>query len=246
MPALSRSAVHVRALRWVLVALLIVLLAVAFLPLRVAVGLAGLDDEIFSARAMTGTVWNGRIEEARAGPFALGDLDARTQVWPLLIGQVKLDLSRAPLAGNRGFRATVGGGSGDLHIDNATADLALGDTLAPLPAARVALDDVHVRTANGRCVAAGGAVRMTLDANIPGLDLQQGLLGRAACDDGAVALALASGSGMEKLTIGIEPDRRYLARLFLSGGDATWALLLPALGFERVVGGYALRVDGRL
>jgi len=87
---------------------------------------------------------------------------------------------------------------------------------------------------------------VSLDANIPGLNLKQGLLGKAECQDGVLMLPLQSGSGMEQLTLKLEGNGFYTARLFLSGSDRAWTLLLPTLGFRKVPSGYAIKVAGQL
>ena len=58
--------------RAVLFAALFAIALVAFLPLRLVLGGSGL-----TAREASGSVWAGRLKEARIGPAALGDLDAR-------------------------------------------------------------------------------------------------------------------------------------------------------------------------
>ena len=83
-----------RALTYVLILLAVIAVALFFLPLRLAVGWAGLEGSRFSAKTISGTVWNGRIEGAQLGPFPLGDLDAGLQVLPLLTGRVLMDLER--------------------------------------------------------------------------------------------------------------------------------------------------------
>ena len=208
--------------------------------------LAVLEGSRFSAKAISGSVWNGRIEGAQVGPFQLGDLDAAMRFLPLLTGKLLLDLERPPAGGDRGLVATVGKSGKSLLVQNVTTVLGVGRQLAPLPASAIDLRDVNISFANGRCQSASGQVRMSLDANIPGLDLKQGLLGNAICQDGVLVLPLQSGSGMEQLTLKLEGNGFYTARLFLSGSDRAWTLLLPTLGFRNVPDGYAIKVAGQL
>jgi general secretion pathway protein N len=235
-----------RALTYLLIILAVIAVALFFLPLRLAVSMAGLEGSRFSAKAISGSVWNGRIEGAQVGPFQLGDLDAAVRFLPLLTGRVLLDLERPPVGGDRGLVATVGRSGNSLLVQNATTVLGVGRQLAPLPASAIDLRDVNISFANGRCQSASGQVRMSLDANIPGLDLKQGLLGNAICQDGVLVLPLQSGSGMEQLTLKLEGNGFYTARLFLSGSDRAWTLLLPTLGFRNVPDGYAIKVAGQL
>jgi len=235
-----------RPLTYVLIILAVIAVALFFLPLRLAVGMAGLDDTRFSARAISGSVWSGRIEGAQLGPFPLGDLDASVRFLPLLSGRVLMDLERPPSGSDRGLVATVGKAGNSLLVEDVTTVLSVGSQLAPLPASAIDLTDVSIAFAGGRCQSASGQVRMSLDANIPGLNLKQGLLGKAQCQDGVLVLPLQSGSGMEQLTLKLQGNGFYTARLFLSGSDRAWTLLLPTLGFRKVPSGYAIRVAGQL
>ena len=235
-----------RALTYLLIILAVIAVALFFLPLRLAVSMAGLEDSRFSAKMITGSVWSGRIEGAQLGPFPLGDLDAGVRVLPLLTGKVLMDLERPPVAGDAGLIATVGKAGNSLMVQDVTTVLSVGRQLAPLPASAIDLQAVSISFAGGRCQSASGQVRVSLDANIPGLDLKQGLLGKAECQDGVLVLPLQSGSGMEQLTVKLQANGFYTARLFLSGSDRAWTLLLPTLGFRKVPSGYAIKVAGQL
>ena len=235
-----------RALTYVLILLAVIAVALFFLPLRLAVGWAGLEGSRFSAKTISGSVWNGRIEGAQLGPFPLGDLDAGVRVLPLLTGRVMMDLERPPAAGDPGLVATVGKSGNSLLVRDVTTMLSVGRQLAPLPASAIDLQAVNISFAGGRCQSASGQVRVSLDANIPGLNLKQGLLGNAVCQDGVLVLPLQSGSGMEQLTLKLEGNGFYTARLFPSGSDRAWTLLLPTLGFRKVPSGYAIKVAGQL
>ena len=235
-----------RALTYLLIPVAVIAFALFFLPLRLAVSMAGLDGSGFSAREVSGSVWNGRIEGAQLGPFPLGDLDAGLRVLPLLTGRVLMDLERPPAAGDHGLVATVGKAGNSLLVQDLSTILSVGSQLAPLPASAIDLQAVSIAFAGGRCQSASGQVRVSLDANIPGLNLKQGLLGKAECRDGVLVLPLQSASGMEQLTLKLEGNGFYTARLFLSGSDRAWTLLLPTLGFRKVPSGYAVKVAGQL
>lgn len=235
-----------RALTYLLIFLGLFAVLLFFMPLRLAVSLAGLEETKFSAREISGSVWNGHIEAARLGAFDLGDLDAGVQFWPLLSGQIKLDLERPATADKDGLTATIGKQGQSLLVEGATTRLRLGSQFAPLPASEIDLDGVSATFANGRCQSASGKVRLSLDANIPGLDLQQGLLGNAKCEDGVLVLPLASGSGMEELTMKLEGNGFYTARLLLRGNQSAWTLILPTLGFLKTPDGYAIKIAGQL
>ena len=235
-----------RALTYLLILLAVVAVALFFLPLRLAVNMAGLEGSRFSAKTISGSVWHGRIEGVQIGPFPLGDLDAGVRFLPLLTGKLLMDLERPATPGDDGLVATIGKSGKSLLVQNVTTLLGVGRQLAPLPASAIDLRAVNIAFAGGRCQSASGQVRMSLDANIPGLDLKQGLLGNAECQNGVLVLPLQSGSGMEQLTLKLEGNGFYTARLFLSGSDRAWTLLLPTLGFRKAPSGYAIKVAGQL
>ena len=235
-----------RVLIYFLIPLAATAVALFFLPLRLAISMAGLEGSRFSAQAISGSVWNGRIEGAQIGPFPLGDLETGLRFLPLLTGKILMDLERRPTPGDDGLVATVGKAGKSLLVRDVTTVLAVGRQLAPLPASETNLRGVSISFAGSRCQSASGQVRVSLDANIPGLDLKQGLLGNAICQDGVLVLPLQGGSGMEQLTLKLEGNGFYTARLFLSGNDRAWTLLLPTLGFRNVPDGYAIKVAGQL
>ncbi|MEO9599859.1 type II secretion system protein N [Parasphingorhabdus sp.] len=235
-----------RILIYFLFLLAVAAAALFFLPLRMAVSMAGLEESRFSAKSISGSVWQGRIEGAQIGPLPLGNLDAGVKFWPFLTGKILMELERPASAEGDELRVTVGKTGKSLLLQDVQANLNVGSQLAPLPASNIELDGVSVAFAGGRCQSASGKVRISLDANIPGLDLKQGLLGNAECQDGVLILPLQSGSGMEKLTFKLEGNGFYTARLFLTGHDGAWTLLLPTLGFRQVPEGYAIKVAGQL
>ncbi|GAB5489309.1 MAG: type II secretion system protein N [Parasphingorhabdus sp.] len=217
-----------------------------FMPMRLVVSMAGLEENSFSAKQISGSVWDGHIESAQLGPVKLGSLDAGMQFWPLFAGDLILDVERPENAAGGSLNATLGRAGEGFLVADANAKIPVGRQLAPLPASNIELSGFSANFVQGRCTNASGQVRMSLDANIPGLDLQRGLLGNAECQDGVLVLPMASGSGMEKLTLKLEGDGRYSARLALSGGNAAWTLLLPSLGFRKTPDGYAIKMNGQL
>lgn len=217
-----------------------------FMPMRLAVSMAGLEDKNFSAKQISGSIWDGHIESAKLGPVNLGNLDAGMQFWPLFSGDLILDVERPENAQGGSLKATLGRAGDGFLVADANASIPVGRHLAPLPASNIEINGFSANFKQGRCTTASGQVRMSLDANIPGLDLQRGLLGNAECQDGVLVLPMTSGSGMETLTLKLEGNGRYAARLALSGGNAAWTLLLPSLGFQKTPDGYAIRMNGQL
>src|SRR3954462_343394 len=65
---------------------------IALIPLRVAIGWYGAEG--LAAREATGSIWLGMLKEAQLGPVALGDVRARLNILPLLLGRARLSLSQ--------------------------------------------------------------------------------------------------------------------------------------------------------
>ncbi len=87
------------------IALLVVLLLgfILFLPMRVALGLAGLERLGVAARDVRGTVWSGRIDQLMLGDMPMGSRSAETVTMSRMLG---LSGSRTTLE-----NSTVGPGS---------------------------------------------------------------------------------------------------------------------------------------
>lgn len=215
----------------------------ALLPLRLALDWLALDQRGFAAREAKGSIWFGGLTEAQFGTVALGDLEARLQSLPLLIGRARVDLQRsdAPDRWKAGATVTRHG----FGIEDMTGNLDIGSAFAPLPIASLDAQDVTGRFADGQCVAAEGNVRAGIAADIAGISLPGGLSGNARCDEGALLLPLVSQTGMEALNIRLFEDGRYELELAVRPVDDATRDRLIASGFLLTGNGYALRTSGR-
>jgi general secretion pathway protein N len=215
---------------------------VALAPLALALRWLGLDQSGFAAREAEGSVWLGALKEAQLGPVALGDVQARLRMLPLLIGRARTDLER----GGEGD-ALHGGITVSRHavgIDDFSADLPLGSAFAPLPLASLDLGDVSVHFADGACAGAEGLVKAGLAGDAGGIALPRRLSGRARCDGGALLLPLVSQSGMERLDVRLFEDGRYRVELALRPGDDATRQRLAASGFVPAGAAFVLRANG--
>jgi general secretion pathway protein N len=202
--------------RAVLFGALFALALLIFLPLRLVLGAI---DTGLSAREASGSVWSGHIKEARLGPAALGDLDARLSPWPLLVGHTRIAVARASNAADRfagaftiaGHRRAIDSLSGTIPIDS----------FGTLPIASLDLTDVTIVFRDDQCDRAEGQVRANLSGAAPALDLPASLSAAVRCDRGALLLPLASGPGTEGLAVRIFGDGRYEARLSARAGAPT-------------------------
>lgn len=228
--------------RTVFVAAFFALSLVALLPLRLALGAFGFGELGISARAATGSIWTGALQEAQLGPVALGDVGARLNLLPLFLGRARLSLvgadQAAPIAGalvvtRHGF-----------GFEDLTGRLRIGGPAASLPVAALDLQDVSAGFAGGRCVRAEGRVRASLGGDLAGAGIASALAGNARCADEALLLPLASGSGSEQLNLRLFADGRYRADLAVRSTDPAVRARLAAAGFRDSGGVLALRLDG--
>ena len=216
-----------------------------FLPMRVALGLAGLERLGVAARDVRGSVWNGRIDQLMLGDMPLGSVRAGLSPVSLLMGRARFDIARKKgLADDIGGALTVG--FGRIGVDDVTGVVPLGRTFAPLPVGSLMLEDVSAYYSGDRCGHAEGRVRARMSGQMPGLNLSQGLSGVVACDGDALLLPLVSQSGMEKINLRIWRSGRYTAEMRVETADPALATTLGQAGFANVGGAQMLKVEGSL
>jgi len=213
---------------------------VALIPLRVAVGWFGVEG--LAAREATGSIWLGMLKEAQLGPVPLGDVRARLNIWPLLLGRARLSLSRDEPDGH--FEGAVSVSRHSFGVEDMTGRFRTGALLAPLPVSAVDLDQVSVHFANGLCESAEGRVVATASGDLGGIPLPTGLAGNARCAEGALLLPLASPSGMGQLNLSIRADGSYRIELVVHQPDPNLAPRLSAAGFQPSPEGYSRRIEG--
>ncbi len=216
----------------------------AFLPLRLALGWSGLDGQGFAAREVTGSLWSGRLVEARFGDIALGDLDAGLSPFALLIGRARIALASESNDPAQRLAGVVEIGRNRAAVIDASGPLSPGNAFAPLPVSALNLDGVTVRFVDGACQAAEGRVRAALSGVFLGQPLPGALSGSARCDAGALLLPLTSGAG-EGVNLRLWPDGRYRADLTLIPTDPTIAARLDGAGFTVNGAARTFSVDGR-
>lgn len=232
--------------RWILVAALLALLLIALtFPMRLALSWSGAADAGVTARAIRGSVWSGELVDARLGALPLGTVKASLSPLALLAGRTELAFSRSD--------ARLGALSGRLHGGrargvsdiNGVATLSGGLGLVPIDTVR--FEGATVRfDGEGKCAAAAGRVQLSVAAPIAGLDLSRGLSGPLACANGRAQAALASQSGMERLTLSFDGGGAYRAQFAINvDRDPAMAAALSALGFRAGTDGFVLATAGR-
>jgi len=212
---------------------------VALIPLRVAISWFGGG---LAAREATGSIWLGMLKEAQLGSAPLGDVQARLNVLPLLIGRARLSLSRDAPDGP--FEGAVSVSRHSVGLEDMTGQFRAGTLFAPVPITALELDDVTVHFDNGQCESAEGRVRATASGEMAGLPVPSSLAGDVRCAEGALLLPLAGQSGLGQLNLGIRADGSYRMDIIVRQADPTLAPRLIAAGFQPSAEGYSRRIEG--
>lgn len=216
-----------------------------FLPMRIALGMAGLERLGVAAQEVQGTVWSGGIDRLMLGTTSLGSVHAGLSPVSLLVGRARFDVwRRAGAPDDLAGAMTVG--FGRIGIDDLTGAVPLGRTFAPLPVSSFVMEDVSAYFSGDRCGHAEGRVRAQMAGQFPGLNLAQGLSGVASCDGDALLLPLVSQSGLEKVNLRIWRSGRYVAEMRVETADATLGEALAGAGFADAGGMRVLKVEGTL
>ncbi len=223
---------------------MLLLALIIFLPMRAALGWAGVGAEGFVARSVSGTIWGATLRDARFGDLALGDLHARLSPWPLFVGRAKIVLE-GPESAARTLRGSASISRHAVGVDDLTASIATGGVFAPVPVSALDLDAVSVHFRDGQCESAEGRVRATLGGDVAGIVLPQTVAGNARCEGASLLLPLTSQAGTEGIAMRIDAGGRYRAELSLRPADPIAAQKLEAAGFVAAGGGYRLSIEGR-
>lgn len=216
-----------------------------FMPMRIALGMAGLERLGVAAREVRGTIWSSRIDQLMLGNMALGPVRASLSPAALLMARARIDVSRQTGAADD-IRGALTIGPGRAGVDDVTGAIPLGRTFAPLPVASFVMNDVSAYFSGNRCGHAEGRVRAQMAGQFPGLNLSQGLSGTVTCDGDALLLPLVSQSGMEKVNLRIWRSGRYTAEMRIETTDAALGDMLAKAGFADSGGSRLLKVEGTL
>ncbi|OYU03129.1 MAG: hypothetical protein CFE36_01835 [Sphingomonadaceae bacterium PASS1] len=221
-------------------AVLLMLSVILFMPLRTIVGGEGV-----LARKVDGIIWDGSIRDLRLGKLPIGDVNARLLVGPLFLGRADIILSRGNAPYRPGFTGTVSRGFGGMSVNNLNATLPVAALFAPFPAENIQFEGFSAKFAAGRCMQAGGQVRLNMSETLPGLNLQNGMLGQPRCDGAGLLLPLVSQSAMERADIRLSADGSYTVTITLETDVAGQGTMLTLAGFRPVAGGYRFVQKGR-
>src|SRR5688500_17079151 len=125
---------------------------IALLPLRLALDWLGFGEHFLTARAATGSIWRGALQEAeagpvQAGPVPLGDVTARLNVLPLFLGRARLSLAGADA--ETGLEGAVTLSRHSFGFDDVTGRFRTVALFAPLPVSTLDFDDVSAGFTSG-------------------------------------------------------------------------------------------------
>lgn len=226
-------------------ALLALILLVATFPMRLALGWSGATDAGISARDVRGSVWSGELVEARLGALPLGTVRASLSPLALLGGNTELAFART--------EERLGALAGRLHgsnprgVSDVNGTASMSGGLGAIPVDTIRFEGATIRfDGAGKCAAASGRLQLAVTAPIAGLDLSRGLSGPLRCTNGRAQAALASQSGMERLTLSFDGSGAYRAQFAINvDRDPAMAATLAALGFRAGSGGFVLATSGR-
>ena len=193
----------------------------------------------------SGTVWNGRVDDAAAQGIPLGAVEVGTRFLPLLTGRIVADLKVEGPSGTGEGTAAADGGVIALSDIDAVLPLAPHQLQGPFGVAMTG----HVTVAGDAvfgpagCLSADLAVRTdALDAGLARLgQAGMALAGPSTCEDGVLVAALTGegAAGSADLTLRLRP-RIYTAEMILSPKDARAGALLTRYGFRPAGGAYTM------
>lgn len=230
--------------KWPLLALFLVALLAATMPLRLALSWAQADRWL-SAADVEGAIWGSGLQAGHLGRLSLGDARMALDIPTLLSGQMGFRFSAAGDLQGRGL-VLLGRDRRELHAESLRFPVQALSASLPLDGDML-LSDIDVSFRDGTCRAAQGSVvvkqvRLARGSIPLAADLElRGALGCAG-NDVIARLVGRSGGIAIRSTIRIGADGAYrMENRILGLGDAGDALAAEA-GFAPEADGYA-RVD---
>lgn len=227
-------------MRWVVVTGLAALaLLILFFPLSAATSYLAPGLE---AESVSGSIWNGRLRNARYAGLPLGDVDVGLDPGRLLKGEASLRFERL---GPR-LQGRAGGSRQLRRLEELSGELPLQLLPAPAPAMAIRFDQVHVAmTPRGMCRSAGGHVAASL-TGIPFLGESPPLSGTPACDGDRLFTPLRMPGDRAGLDLWLAADGSWEGRLRVRPDNRLVLAALAVAGFAIEAGDATLSARGRL
>lgn len=209
----------------------LVLALALLMPLRVVLGLGGGP---LAAEAVTGSVWNGKLEAASLSGERLGDLDAGLSFLPLFLGKANVRVDGALIHG--AILATLSGSG----VSISTISLPLSRIIGPVRLAGLEANGVNIRYRRKGCAEAEGRVTLTIRTMLG----EQRLSGDLRCSGQALAADLVSQSAMQRISVRFPGSGRYEATLVMRTTDPRETAGLAASGFHETPAGHVRKMAG--
>ncbi len=217
-------------------------------PLGALLPLASKAGASLQYAEATGTIWGGRIVEARLGGRDLGTVDVALAPGSLLGGTVDVTWRArgGALEGAGRVRRSL---SGQITLERTViqGELARFDTWTPMEGpveARLA----KVSFGPAGCLEADGILEARPRILIRRKPVAApDLTGSVSCDGSALVLPLKGqdGSGNVDMAVRLSPDGTYVAKLAVETQNKDLKDTMEAMGFERKVSGHEFVQDGR-
>ncbi len=222
---------------------------VAFLPLSLALRWAKPERVGFSAGMASGTIWNGRVTDARLANVFLGDAGMTLQPLSLLSGrpQIGFRLAGGDIAGDGNVALGTQGASlrlrqGRLDVKNLNFQAIRNGELR--------FADISMDFLRGACRKASGGVETDILEKLGASWNWRApvLKGNFACVSGAAEAPLRGDSDIGAVTsvLRVQGDGVVRVTTFVLTADPVVGPILGAAGFTQTPEGYSRVEEGRL
>lgn len=222
---------------------------VARFPLSLALLIANAP---LQAERVSGTIWNGQIQNAWVSGYPVGNVSVSASALPLLMGRLAADVDVRGRLVQGGGKVSMGRRTIDLsdatfaiYLDELGVVSAFGTPIVgrvDAQVARLSLTDLKCRRADVSLVT-DALARAVAPYGIDGMMLQ----GDGECEDDAFVLPLSGESqdGRADINIQIAPTG-YMTELTLTPTNPAIGRVLVDAGFQQRGGAYSLIERGEL
>ncbi|MDO1558590.1 type II secretion system protein N [Brevundimonas sp. 2R-24] len=214
----------------------------ATLPLSHVVRAAQPERFGLSVERISGSIWSGRLHEARLLGAPLGDLNASASPWALLTGKARLKLE-----GERGGSAVLETNGDSVAVHDLDGAIPAGLLGLP-PGLRGALDvrDGAAVFRGGACVSAAGRVRLDALTRIAGFSGPM-LEGPISCQAGRLSVDMRGRTEQAEVRVNasLDAEGARQSAIQVRTADSLVQTALAAHGFQITPGGAVLTVTVR-
>lgn len=220
------------------------LMTVVFAPMRLLTkDLAG--SSVMGAAGVNGVVWAGRLEDVTVAGAPIGSWKGGLDPLSLLTGQARMGLRRDTASSDQRVVLWLAGRDQGVERLNLRTQLDLAILGLPLTG-DVAFRDTTAVFRKGRCLRAGGEVRLRLIGDGP---LRGSVLsGVTSCRADSWIATLSGKAGAADLTLmtRVEGDGKFQLEMSAATTDPDLVQALVAGGFARDATGARRTVTGRV